>query len=114
MFRVLSQNGNVDVPYEILCFALNETKIGANFTIVAYSEGAMPNVYVVLGEYSTSERALKVMQMLRKAYINYLYPSMRKYKNDSNITTTADEIDKYHYDINYFQFPMQDEIGDIK
>lgn len=82
--RVISQHGNVDLPYE---------------QIVVYH--AMENVLAlyngekcVLGEYSSKEKAYKAMEMLRKAWIN---------------ETVEFTHGIYHRNI-VFQFPQDDEI----
>lgn len=82
--RVISQYGNVDLPYE---------------QIVVYH--AMENVLAlyngekcVLGEYSSKEKAYKAMEMLRKAWIN---------------ETVEFTHGIYHRNI-VFQFPQDDEI----
>ena len=57
--RVISQHGNVDLPYEqiVVCHAME--------SVIALYNGEK----YVLGEYSSKEKAYKVMEMLRKAYI---------------------------------------------
>ena len=57
--RVISQHGNVDLPYEqiVVCHAME--------SIIALYNG---NKYV-LGEYSSKEKAYKAMEMLREAYV---------------------------------------------
>ena len=57
--RVVSQHGNVDLPYEqiVVCHAME--------SIIALYNG---NKYV-LGEYSSKEKAYKAMEMLREAYV---------------------------------------------
>lgn len=56
--RVISQHGNVDLPYEqiVVCHAME--------SVIALYNG---NKYV-LGEYSSKEKAYKAMEMLREAY----------------------------------------------
>lgn len=56
--RVISQHGNVDLPYEqiVVCHAME--------SVVALHNGEK----YVLGEYSSKEKAYKAMEMLRKAY----------------------------------------------
>ena len=56
--RVISQHGNVDLPYEqiVLCHAME--------SVIALYNGEK----YVLGEYSSKEKAYKAMEMLREAY----------------------------------------------
>ena len=57
--RVISQHGNVDLPYEqlVVCHAME--------SVIALYNGEK----YVLGEYSSKEKAYKAMEMLREAYI---------------------------------------------
>ena len=57
--RVISQHGNLDLPYEkiVVCHAME--------SVIALYNGEK----YVLGEYSSKEKAYKAMEMLRKAYI---------------------------------------------
>lgn len=57
--RVISQHGNVDLPYEqiVVCHAME--------SVLALYNGEK----YVLGEYSSKEKAYKAMEMLREAYI---------------------------------------------
>lgn len=58
--RVISQHGNVDLPYEqiVVCHAME--------SVIALYNGEK----YVLGEYSSKEKAYKAMEMLREAWIN--------------------------------------------
>ena len=58
--RVISQHGNVDLPYEqiVVCHAME--------SVIALYNGEK----YVLGEYSSKEKAYKAMEMLRGAWIN--------------------------------------------
>ena len=82
--RVISQHGNVDLPYEqiVVCHAME--------SVIALYNGEK----YVLGEYSSKEKAYKAMEMLREAWIN-------------EAVEFEDGI--YHRNI-VFQFPQDDEI----
>ena len=61
--RVISQDGTIDTPYELSIIWIRE-KYG--YTVMAN----MPNDEPAgLGKYSSREKALKAMEMLREAYI---------------------------------------------
>lgn len=82
--RVISQHGNVDLPYEqiVVCHAME--------SVIALYNGEK----YVLGEYSSKEKAYKAMEMLREAWIN-----------------EAIEFTHGIYHRNaVFQFPQDDEI----
>ena len=57
--RVISQHGNVDLPYEqiVVCHAME--------SVIALCNGEK----YVLGEYSSKEKAYKAMEMLREVYV---------------------------------------------
>lgn len=82
--RVISQHGNVDLPYEqiVVCHAME--------SVIALYNGEK----YVLGKYSSKEKAYKAMEMLRKAWIK---------------ETVEFEDGIYHRNI-IFQFPQDDEI----
>lgn len=56
--RVISQHGNVDLPYEqiVVCHAME--------SVIALYNGEK----YVLGKYSSKEKSYKAMKMLREAY----------------------------------------------
>ena len=68
--RIISQNGLLDVPYEL--FAISQysgnmaTIIG---TFLGNDIGKGDRVYI-LGEYSTEEKAIKAMEMCREKYLS--------------------------------------------
>lgn len=82
--RVISQHGNVDLPYEqiVVCHAME--------SVIALYNGEK----YVLGKYSSKEKAYKAMKMLREAWIN---------------ESVEFEDGIYHRNI-IFQFPQDDEI----
>lgn len=82
--RVISQHGNVDLPYEqiVVCHAME--------SVIALYNGEK----YVLGEYSSKEKAYKAMEMLREAWINEAIGFTHGI---------------YHRNI-IFQFPQDDEI----
>ena len=57
--RVISQHGNVDLPYEqiVVCHAMEN--------VIALYNGEK----YILGKYSSKEKSYKAMEMLREAYI---------------------------------------------
>ena len=107
--RVISQHGNIDLPYEqiAVCHAME--------SVIALYNG---NKYV-LGEYSSKEKAYKAMEMLREAYVGM--PMMYKAKDVAEAYKEATEKDLlmmfdskidnvFVVKANIFQFPQDDEI----
>ena len=68
--RIVSQNGLLDVPYELLAispYSGNAATIVGTFP--GNDIGKEDRVYI-LGEYSTKEKAKKVMEMCREKYLS--------------------------------------------
>lgn len=82
--RVISQGGKIDVPYK------TATIFKMGNTILASNDRAE----FELAEYSTEEKVIKAMEMLRKAWTN---------------ETVEFTHGIYHRNI-IFQFPQDDEI----
>lgn len=59
--RLISQTGDIDIPYESSAIAR------ADVLIVAFSVNNNSK-RIVMGMYSTEEKAKKVMEMLHRAY----------------------------------------------
>ena len=76
--RVISQNGKFDLPYENLAIFVEYENVIARFE----------NERHLLAQYSSEEKAIKAMEMLRKAW-----------KFETGI---------YHRNI-IFQFPQDDD-----
>lgn len=99
--RVISQHGNVDLPYEqiVVCHAME--------SVIALYNGEK----YVLGEYSSKEKAYKAMKMLKEHYglLSFMkliagttkYESfIRSFTEDGFVKATTE----------YFQFPQDNEI----
>ena len=91
--RVISQNGRIDIPYDYFSLSMSCAKIASGkvedrnvFSIVCHNLSS-PNG-TKLAEYSTEAKAIKAMEMLRKAW-----------KFETGI---------YHRNI-IFQFPQDDD-----
>lgn len=107
--RVISQHGNVDLPYEqIVVFHAME-----NVTALHNEKE------YVLGKYSSQEKAYKAMEMLEKHHrldlatgliserVKKIFANAKRIK--SNVEIMADiseDLTKYEY----FRFPQDDEI----
>lgn len=86
--RVISQDGTIDVPYEMVVIQRFEGTVyflNRNLTGV---ENLINDI--TLAEYSTEAKALKAMEMLREQYKKYVGASVNIY--------------------GVFQFPQDDEI----
>ena len=107
--RVISQHGNVDLPYEqiVVCHAMESV-------IALYNEKEY-----VLGKYSSKEKAYKAMEMLEKHHrldlaTDLISEKVKKFfanarRTESNAEIMAD-ISEALTEYEYFHFPQDDEI----
>lgn len=111
--RVISQHGNVDLPYDqtVVCHAME--------SVIALYNGEK----YVLGEYSSKEKAYKAMEMLREAYIGMpivmqnvdisenMAKEFERLKKCGVIVQAENQPSKVDFINNaIFQFPQDDEI----
>lgn len=101
--RVISQHGNVDLPYEqiVVCHAME--------SVVAMHNGGGK---YVLGKYSSKEKAYKAMEMLRKAYeSNEFYHCMTATSDTFKEAVCLLDNKKFEeVTSECFQFPQDNEI----
>lgn len=106
--RIISQNGLLDVPYELLAispYSKNTATIVGTFPGNDLAKG--DRIYI-LGEYSTEEKAIKAMEMCRKHYATAEYNRRIIPKGDTLVDM---EIAKELLASGFiFQFPADDEI----
>ena len=103
--RVISQHGNVDLPYEqiVVCHAME------NVTALHNEKE------YVLVKYSSQEKAYKAMEMLREQYgklevMKVLASGTAEYMEKALAT---DEMIKHYNtycDMNVFQFPQDEDV----
>jgi hypothetical protein len=117
--RIISQSGDFDFPYEQIViqrfvnnkiYVLNENLTGVEKIVNDF----------VIAEYSTEEKAIKAMEMLRETYDKGLYVDYPKIDEsnvaeDDSVTLFRVESAKFYPDGYYknckvFQFPQDDEI----
>ena len=89
--RLISQNGEIDVPYEMSAIRNDD---GLIILCMAGETGKGS----VIARYSTSEKAQKAMEMLREKYKDYA-----KATNKSNFFTMFDYP-------KVFQFPQDEDV----
>ena len=89
--RIISQNGAIDVPYEMSSIRNEDNAIILNM-VGETVKGS------VIARYSTSEKAEKAMEMLRQKYKDYA-----KATNKSNFFTMFDYP-------KVFQFPNDEDV----
>lgn len=94
--RVISQDGYTDIPYEDFVFsATDDWKIKVAKDIV-YTTGQ--GKLRVIAEYSSREKVLKVMELLREAYLKFAH------------ATNEDSFYTFFDNPKVFRFPADDEV----
>lgn len=111
--RVISQSGKTDIPYENFIFSILNSS-GGNYGIVAVKNVAEPPemfINSLIATYSTEEKAVKAMEMLRKVYENNVFyhctASSKRFEEVQSILS-KEQFQKATTE--YFQFPQDDEI----
>lgn len=67
--RVISQDGTIDVPYDYFSLSVASRKYEDVEVAYIYCHNLSSPNGTKLAEYSTEEKAIKAMEMLREAYI---------------------------------------------
>lgn len=92
--RIISQDGKVDLPYEIVSIS---THARNSWQVIARPLTNVDGLFCVMGEYSTEEKAVKAMEELRTEYGNYEqaksseyyfafdYPKVFRFPQDSEV-----------------------------
>ncbi len=101
--RVISQDGYTDIPYEDFVFsATDDWKIKVAKDVV-YTTGQ--GKLRVIAEYSSREKVLKVIELLREEYLKY----MRVEGGESPFTGQATQPNIWVIP-KVFRFPADDEV----
>ena len=99
--RVISQHGNVDLPYEqiVVCHAME--------SVIALYNGEK----YVLGEYSSKEKAYKAMEMLRERHTDNVFCREDiQYKAEIMLDEGLNIVREMMMKCEYFRFPKDDEV----
>lgn len=99
--RVVSQNGNVDLPYERIdvCHAMENV-------VALHNEKQY-----VLGSYSSQEKAYKAMEMLRERYADNVFCREDiQYKAEIMLDEGFNIVREMMMKCEYFQFPKDEDV----
>ena len=91
--RVISQDMSTDYPYDksvVFLDPYNENNVKIQL--------AGDKECIILGKYSTKEKALKVMELLREAYLKFAH------------ATNNDSFYAFFDNPKVFRFPADDEV----
>lgn len=104
--RVISQDGTMDFPYEI-----STIFIYPRIENVIAMQSAGDSEISIIGRYSSKEKAIKAMKMLRKSYENNeFYHCIAGSKRFEEVQSILSEEQFQKVTTEYFQFPQDDEI----
>lgn len=111
--RIISQNGNVDLPYEKFVFGITKDN-----KIACCRECVAPPYEIyngIIADYSSKEKALKAMEMLREQYerLEVFKVLASEATEHMEKSLTYEELVKYNQlyrEMNVFQFPKDDEV----
>lgn len=99
--RVISQDGTMDVPYEMVVVYVECESVIAKVGDKRY----------VMGSYSTEKKAIKAMEMLREHNEGVIF--LKTIINTEKGTPFVSGLSKTDFNKltqNYFQFPQDNEI----
>ena len=123
--RVISQDGTMDVPYEISSFSMAVGKYENVEHAVIFCYNYSTSMGTKMAEYGSKEKAKKAMEMLRKAYVGNIVmfqnveptdelKEMIKIHGIEAIYAILDnqpqEIKFENHQNFYFQFPAEEEL----
>ena len=123
--RVISQDGTMDVPYELSSFSMAVGKYENVEHAVIFCYNYSTSMGTKMAEYGSKEKAKKAMEMLRKAYVGNIVmfqnvestdelKEMLKIHGIEAIYAILDnqpqEIKFENHQNFYFQFPTEEEL----
>lgn len=109
--RVISQDGKVDIPYDYFLLSIDSGKFSDGEIAIIYCRNLSSPDGTKLARYSTKEKALKAMEMLRKVYENNVfYHCTAGSKRFEEVQSILSEEQFQKATTEYFQFPQDNEI----
>lgn len=109
--RVINQNGTIDVPYNFFSLSVASGKCKDVEYACIYCHNISAPHGTKLAEYSSKEKALKAMEMLREQHekVAFLKTIINTEKGAPFVRGLSEnDFDKMTR--NYFQFPKDDEV----
>lgn len=113
--RIISQDGTIDVPYNLSSLSVARGKYKDVEYACIYCHNISAPHGTNLAEYSSKEKALKAMEMLREQYkalevLKVLANGTEEHMEKSFKPDEFAEYNRAYRDMNVFQFPQDDEI----
>ena len=109
--RVISQDGTMDVPYEISSFSMAVGKYENVEHAVIFCYNYSTSIGTKMAEYGSKEKAKKAMETLRIAYENneFYHHTANSEHFTEFIKALGEEMSKKATS-EYFQFPKEEEL----
>lgn len=109
--RIISQDRKVDIPYDYFLLSIDSGNFSDGEIAIIYCRNLSSPDGTKLARYSTKEKALKAMKMLRKSYENNeFYHCIAGSKRFEEVQSILSEEQFQKATTEYFQFPQDDEI----
>ena len=109
--RVISQDGTLDVPYEISSFSMAVGKYENVEHAVIFCYNYSTSMGTKMAEYGSKEKAKKAMEMLRIAYENNeFYHHISNSEHFEEFTQALSKEMFKKATAEYFQFPAEEEL----
>ena len=109
--RVISQDGTMDVPYEISSFSMAVGKYENVEHAVIFCYNYSTSMGTKMAEYGSKEKAKKAMKMLRITYENNeFYHHTANSEHFTEFTKALSEEMFKKATSEYFQFPTEEEL----
>ena len=109
--RVISQDGTMDVPYEISSFSMAVGKYENVEHAVIFCYNYSTSMGTKMAEYSSKEKAKKAMEMLRERHTDNVFCREDiQYKAEIMLDEGLDIAREMMMKCEYFRFPKDDEV----
>lgn len=109
--RVISQDGTMDVPYEISSLSMSVGKYENVEHAAIFCYNSSTTMGTKMAEYGSKEKAKKAMEILRIAYENNEF--YHHIANSEHFTEFTQALSKEMFNkatSEYFQFPAEEEL----
>lgn len=109
--RVISQDGTIDVPYEISSLSMAVGKYEDVEHAAIYCHNSSTAMGTKMAEYGSKEKAKKAMERLRKIYENNVFyhcTAGSKCFEEAQSILSVEQFQKATSE--YFQFPTEEEL----
>ena len=109
--RVISQDGTIDVPYEISSFSMAVGKYENVEHAAIFCYNYSTSMGTKMAEYGSKEKAKKAMEMLRERHTDNVFCREDiQYKAEIMLDEGLDIVREMMMKGEYFRFPKDDEV----